>query len=137
MKISTRGRYGLLIMIYLANNYYSNKYVSLKEISDKENISIKYLEKIMLNFNKTDYLISSRGNDGGYKLKYPPEAYNIKEILEVLEGNLDLVSCTNSDNFCLKRDNCLTYPLWMELERIVNEYLESKTLKDYVKETNL
>lgn len=133
MRISTKGRYGLLIMIYLANKYLEDRFVSLKEIADSENISTKYLEKIMLNYNKTDYFISSRGNDGGYKLKYAPDHYTIKDILEKAEGNLDVVSCIN-DSTCDKKGICFTFPLWNELNELISNYLESKTLADYVKE---
>ena len=72
MRISTKGRYAFTVMLYLAKNYKNDTFLSLNEIAKKENISIKYLEKVMLNFKNTDYLISARGLDGCYKLKYEP-----------------------------------------------------------------
>ena len=88
VKMSTKGRYALTTMMYLANHYSDEKYVSLKEISDSEGISFKYLEKIVNNLNKNNYLDVQRGNNGGYKLKKKPEEYVIGDILRVSEGNL-------------------------------------------------
>ena len=70
MKISTKGRYALVIMLDLAKAYETGEYITLKEIAEKENLSLKYLEKLMLTLNKADYFLSSRGEKGGYKLKY-------------------------------------------------------------------
>ncbi len=132
MRISTKGRYGLLIMIYLAEEYENNKYISLKEISDKENISTKYLEKIMLNFKNADYFITSRGVDGGYKLKYSPDKYLIGDILKYAEGNIDVVDCIKNDIVCPRKNKCKTLPLWKELNKIINDFLYSKTLNDLI-----
>ena len=74
MKISTKGRYALSIMFYLAKNY-SDRYISLKEIAENEELSFKYLEKIMIDLNKNNYLDTLRGNNGGYRLKKEPKYY--------------------------------------------------------------
>ena len=107
MRISTKGRYGLVIMVYLAREYNTGRFVSLKEISESEEISLKYLEKIMLNFKDTDYFISSRGSEGGYKLAHSPKEYNLKDIFEKLEGNIEIVSCLNEGVPCLKKNRCI------------------------------
>ena len=130
MKISTKGRYGLLIMLYLANNQ-EDRFISLKEIAEKENISIKYLEKIMLNFKNTDYFIRARGVDGGYRLKHSPNKYIIGDILKNAEGNINVVECLNNDT-CPKKTKCKTYKIWNDLNKVINDYLYSKTLDDYI-----
>lgn len=131
MRISTKGRYAFTVMLYLAKNYKNDTFLSLNEIAKKENISIKYLEKVMLNFKNTDYLISARGLDGGYKLKYEPKQYRISDILKIAEGDISVVSCIN-EGICDKKNNCLTIPLWTELNTIINNFLDSKTLEDYI-----
>lgn len=131
MKISTKGRYALSIMLNIAKEYDNDKYVSLSEISEKENISLKYLEKIMIALKKRDFFISSKGKDGGYKLKRKPSEYTIGEIIRAAEENLDVVSCI-TDNNCNKKSNCITYPLWKGLSDEINEYLDNKYLSDYL-----
>ena len=131
MKISTKGRYALAIMLDIAEFYYEDKFVSLNEISEKENISLKYLEKIMINLKKQDFFITSRGSTGGYKLKYSPEHYRIGDIIKAAEEDIKVVSCIEDTN-CPKKGICRTYPLWKGLSDEINEYLNSKTLKDYL-----
>lgn len=133
MKISTKGRYGLVIMIYLAREYNTGRFVSLKEISESEEISLKYLEKIMLNFKNTDYFISSRGSEGGYKLAHSPKKYNLKDVFEKLEGNIEIVSCLNEGVPCLKKNRCVSRILWKDINNLINDYLSTKTLEDLIK----
>ena len=130
MKISTKGRYALVIMLDLAKEYGNDKYVSLKEIADKEKLSLKYLEKLMLSLNKEDYFITLRGVDGGYKLKYEPSHYKIGDILRIAEGDISVTDCVSHG--CIKHHSCKTYPLWKELNDLINNYLDSKTLADYL-----
>lgn len=130
MKISTKGRYALVIMLDLANAYNTNEYISLKDIANKENLSLKYLEKLMLLLNKKDYFISLRGVDGGYRLKYSPSHYVIGDILRTVEGDIAITDCISHE--CLKHHQCRTFPLWKELNDVINNYLDSKTLKDYM-----
>jgi len=130
MKITTKGRYGILIMLYLAKEYENNRFISLKEIAESENISIKYLEKIMLNYKDTDFFVSSRGSEGGYKLAYPPEHYILKDIVEKAEGSIEIVSCLHKDFECNKKEKCLSMKLWSDLNKLITDYLENKTLKD-------
>lgn len=130
MRISTRGRYALVVMINLAKSFDSDKFVSLKEISESENISLKYLEKIMLLLNKEKLLITSRGNAGGYKLAKSPKEYTIFEILKASEGDLKPVSCLTSEEACTKKEKCSVLPFFNELDSVINEFLNSKTLED-------
>lgn len=130
MKISTKGRYALTIMINIGKNYENDKYISLKEIADRENLSLKYLEKIMINLKNADFVISSTGKDGGYKLKRRPDEYSIGEIIRAAEEDLSVVDCVN--NKCPKEKRCGTYSLWKGLSDEINEYLNSKNLGQYL-----
>ena len=134
MKISTKGRYAFLIMVYLAKHYTDERYIRLKEISENENISLKYLEKIITNLNKNNYLLSQRGSEGGYKLSKSPENYNILELLEKAEGDIKVVSCVGGDFVCQKSKKCTSFKLWNELNNVITDYLKSKTLKDFMEE---
>ena len=94
---------------------------------------LKYLEKIMLNFKDTDYFISSRGSEGGYKLAHSPKEYNLKDIFEKLEGNIEIVSCLNEGVPCLKKNRCVSRILWKDINNLINDYLSTKTLEDLIK----
>ena len=124
MRIGTKGRYALTIMFYLAKNYYSEKYVSLKEISESENLSFKYLEKIMVDLNKDNYLDVLRGNN-------EPKEYHLGEILRRVEGDLSPAECAISGK-CDKEKKCASYPFFLGLYKEINDYVDSKTLEDYI-----
>lgn len=130
MRIGTRGRYALTIMFYLGSNYDSKRYVSLKEIADNEGISFKYLEKIMVDLNKDNYLDVLRGNSGGYRLKKDPKEYSIGEILRKVEGDLSPVDCINSG--CTRGKKCMSYPFFEGLNKEINKFVDSKNLSDYI-----
>ena len=132
MRISTKGRYALIIMLDLAKEYKNDNYVTLKEIALKENMSLKYLEKLMLTLNQADYFISQRGEKGGYKLKYPPHQYKISDILRLAEGSIDITDCVSKEHSCPNEHHCATFPLWQELNTLINDYLDGKTLEDYI-----
>lgn len=131
MKISTKGRYALTIMLSIAKGYDKDEYISLNKIAEDEQISVKYLEKIMTSLKKNNLVKSTTGKDGGYKLNKKPEEYKIGEIIRAAEENLDVVKCINSPD-CPKKTTCKTYPLWEGLNNEINDYLDSKTLKDYL-----
>jgi len=131
MRISTKGRYALRIMIDLANNYGDN-YISLKEISDRQNVSMKYLEQIVSLLNKAGLLLVARGNNGGYKLNRKSEEYKVGDILRAAEGDLAPIVCVTEDGKCDKKDECITYSFWEGLDNVINEYVDSKTLADLI-----
>ena len=132
MKITTRGRYAVSLMLDLAINYNNGSFLSLKDISEKEGISLKYLEKIMLDLKKKDFFLTSRGQDGGYKLKYSPKEYKLGDIINAVEKEMVPASCIKDDNSCSKMGICKTYPIWKDLNDEINKYLNSKTLEDYM-----
>ena len=130
MKISTKGRYAVIIMMELARNYENDTYMSLNDIALSSDISLKYLEKIMINLKKENYFIVSKGINGGYKLAYSPDKYKIGDIIRASEEETQVVPCINST--CPKTGKCNTFPLWKDLNDVINDYLDSKTLKDYL-----
>lgn len=131
MKISTKGRYALRVMIDLAVND-KGDYVSLKDISNRQEVSLKYLEQIMAMLNKAGYVKSTRGNNGGYRLAKSPEEYKVGDILRKTEGDLAPIACVNGEE-CGKRENCKTFKFWQGLDNVINEYVDSKTLADLIK----
>ena len=132
MKITTKGRYAVAIMLELASNYKNDTFLSLKDISEREGISVKYLEKIMSDLKKENYFISSRGQEGGYKLAHKPSFYKLGDIINAVEKDMAPASCVKEDNSCPKQGICKTYPIWKDLNDEMNEYLNSKTLEDYM-----
>ena len=132
MKISTKGRYALRVMIDLAVND-KGAYVSLKDISNRQEVSLKYLEQIMAMLNKAGYVKSIRGNNGGYRLAKLPEEYKVGDILRKTEGDLAPIACVNGEE-CSKRENCKTFKFWQGLDNVINEYVDSKTLVDLIKQ---
>jgi len=129
--ISTKGRYGLRVMVDLAQCE-KNEFISLKAISERQQISMKYLEMIVAALNKAGLLQSQRGKDGGYRLTKAPEDYSIGEIIRTTEGGLSTVSCAEcgDETVCGRAEHCMTYPLWQKLDDYVNDYLNGVTLAD-------
>lgn len=131
MKISTKGRYALRIMIDIAKNS-ENDYVSIKSISERQNISNKYIEQIISKLLKAKLLITYRGHTGGYKLSKKPSEYKIGEILRVAEGDLNVIDCVH-DFQCPRKTICDTYSFWKGLDIVINEYADSYTLEELIK----
>ena len=132
MKLSTKGRYALRVMIDLATNSNGN-FISLKDIATRQEISNKYLEQIIAKLNKAGYLETARGNNGGYKLAKKPKEYRIGDILRATEGDLAPIFCLTEEGECKKKENCKTYSFWKGLDQVINEYVNSKTLEDLMK----
>lgn len=130
MKISTKGRYALRMLIDLAEHENCG-FVALKNIAARQNISKKYLEQIIPIFNNSDILKTTRGSQGGYRLSRSPDKYTVGEILRLTEGNLAPVDCLTQDPIeCERSVDCPTLPVWQGLNRVINEYLDSITLQD-------
>ena len=130
MNITSKGRYALRIMIYLSQHS-DEGYISLKTISDRTELSMKYLEMIVGNLKKAQLVDSTRGKEGGYKLSRKPEEYTVGEILNCIEDNLAPVACIKAGSInCDRSDACLTVPMWKELDDITNAYLATITLTD-------
>ena len=128
--ISTKGRYGLRVMIDLANND-NGTYIPLKDIADRQEISKKYLEIIVKKMVEGGLVKGSSGKGGGYKLVKKPEKYTVGEILTLMEGTISSVAClAEKDYDCPRRDKCKTLPMWKEFDGIVHDYFYSKKLSD-------
>ena len=130
MRISTKGRYALRMLVDLAQHRESG-FVALKDIAERQNISKKYLEQIIPMLNKGSILRTERGAQGGYMLARKPDQYTIREILELTEGSLSPVSCVDEGApMCARSADCPTLPIWQGLARVVCEYLDGITLQD-------
>ncbi len=135
MLISTKGRYALRVMIEIASDK-TGDYVPLARIADHQNISMKYLESIIVLLSKAGLLDGKRGKNGGYKLFRDPSEYTILEILRLTEGGLAPVACLESEvNNCVRAKTCQTLPLWEGLNNIINNYLGSISLANLMEQT--
>lgn len=132
MKISTKGRYALRVMIDLALNSNGN-FIALKEIAKRQDITIKYLEQIVALLNKAGFLETARGNAGGYKLAKEPKDYIVGDIIRATEGDLAPIICLTEDGACQRKQICKTYSFWKGLDDVINDYIDSKTLEDLLK----
>lgn len=128
MKISSKGRYALRVMLDLATHN-NGDFISLKDIAIRQDSSMKYLEQIVAMLNKAGYLETARGNNGGYRLAKKPEEYTVGDILRATEGDLAPIACINKEE-CAKKENCKTFSFWQGLDNVINEYIDSKTLAD-------
>lgn len=132
MKISTRGRYSLRLMLDLAMHY-NDGYITLKEIAARQDISKKYLEQIIPFLNRSKLLTANKGHDGGYRLAKQPSEITVKDVLLCAEGSLAPVSCMDNDpNLCEKCEECMTLPVYKGLYDVAIKYLESITLQDII-----
>ena len=130
MKISTKGRYALRMMLDIAQNQDAG-FVTLKDIAQRQAISKKYLEQIALQLSQASLLRAVRGHQGGYRLTREPAEYTVLEILRIAEGSLAPVACLDQEpNLCERCGECLTLPLWTNLGNIIEKYLTGVTLDD-------
>lgn len=130
MKVSTKGRYALRMMIDLAQCD-PQQYISLRDISRRQDISMKYMEQIVSALVRAGYVDSVRGPRGGYRLAKPPEEYRAGDILRVTEGTLAPVWCVEEDSEgCPREEGCGARPFWDGLYKCINEYVYSYTLRD-------
>ncbi|MBQ7343352.1 MAG: Rrf2 family transcriptional regulator [Clostridia bacterium] len=132
MIISTRGRYALRVMIDLAENS-SGEYIAMKKIAERQEISLKYLERILPVLTQNNIIEGVQGKGGGYRLTREPEQYTVGEILRLTEGNLAPVACLECGaDLCPKRDTCKTLPMWEGLHNMICEYFDGIRLSDFV-----
>ncbi len=133
MKISTRGRYALRLMLELAMAP-DGEYTTIKSIAARQEISEKYLEQIITSLSRSGYVKSTRGAQGGYKLAKPAEEYTVGMILRTIEGNLVPVACMEDEpNQCPRSLQCVTLDIWKQINDAVNNVIDNITLADLVK----
>lgn len=128
--ISTKGRYGLRVMIDLAEHA-GEGYIPLKDVAERQEISKKYLEIIVKELVSGKLLTGISGRSGGYRLCRRPEEYTVGEILELMEGRLSTVACLAEDAApCSRAEKCRTLPMWAEFDKMVHEFFYGKVLAD-------
>lgn len=132
MKISTKGRYAVRLMVDLAQNY-KGENIALKDVAKRQDLSLKYLEQIITVLTKAGFVISTRGANGGYRLTHKPEYYTVGMILRLTEGSLAPVACLDGDiNPCERRDNCSTLFIWEELYKAISGVVDNITIADII-----
>lgn len=136
MKISTKGRYALRLMLDLALHN-TGEYITIKSISTRQEISDKYLEQIITQLSRAGYVKSIRGAQGGYRLAKAPEEYTVGMILRLIEGSLAPVSCLEDDaEPCSRSVQCATLDVWKQLYDAINNVVDNITLADLVDKQN-
>ena len=134
MKVSTKGRYALRLMTDIASHDHG-RYVSLKDVAERQDISMKYLEQIAGMLSKAGFLHSGRGAQGGYRLAREPQEFTVGSILRLTEGTLAPVVCLTGDgNRCERCGECPTLDFWTGLYATVNAYIDRYTLADLLAE---
>ncbi|MEA5084889.1 MAG: Rrf2 family transcriptional regulator [Lachnospiraceae bacterium] len=130
MKISTRGRYAIMLMLELALDN-TGEFITIKSISEKQNISDKYLEQIINVLSRSGFVKSKRGSQGGYKLSKPAEKYTIGMILRLIEGSLVPIACMEDDpNQCPRCNQCVTLDIWKKLDEAISSVVDNITIAD-------
>lgn len=132
MMISTKGRYALRILYDLAKME-PGEFASVKDISDNQQISLKYLESITASLYRAGFVESRRGRSGGYRLAKKPSEITLYAIFEAMEGTVSAVACLDHDDIiCGRSEHCVGYPLWKKMQDVIDSYLLGVTLEDLV-----
>ncbi len=126
--VSTKGRYTLRVMLDLA--HHTEGYLPLKEIAERQKISLKYMETIMPSLKEAGFVVGTQGKGGGYKLARPAETYSVGEILRVTEGTIAPVACLDEGYVCERARECPTLHVWRELDSLITGYLDTVKLTD-------
>ena len=130
MLISTRGRYALRVLLDLAENQ-DKGYIAMKKVAERQELSLKYMERIMPVLSKNHYVEGVQGKGGGYRLVKNPKEYRIGDILRLTEGTLAPVACLECNSkTCQREKTCKTLPMWREFYQIINDYFDNITLAD-------
>ncbi|CCZ32477.1 putative uncharacterized protein [Firmicutes bacterium CAG:646] len=130
MLISTRGRYVLRVLLDLAENQ-DKGYIAMKKVAERQELSLKYIERIMPVLSKNHYVEGVQGKGGGYRLVKNPKEYRIGDILRLTEGTLAPVACLECNSkTCQREKTCKTLPMWREFYQIINDYFDNITLAD-------
>ena len=133
MKISTKGRYALRMMLDLAKNGQEG-YVSLRDVSERQDVTVKYLEQIATALSRAGYIHSQRGNSGGYRLTREPDGYRVYDILRVTEEDLAPVACLSEGaKPCERAAECRTLAMWQKFYELTRDYFSGVTLADLMR----
>lgn len=133
MMISTKGRYALRVMIDLAEHC-SGEYIPMKDVVKRQQVSQKYVERIMTMLSKANFVEAVHGKGGGYRLNRSPDEYIVGDILRLTEGSLAPVACLDCDaEECERADQCRTLPMWKELNDRITDFFDGITIADLMK----
>ena len=136
LKLSTKGRYGARLMLNLARHHAEGEEsVILRNISQEEEISIRYLEQIIIPLKIHKLLKSTRGAGGGYALNKHPSKIILLDIIEILEGDISLVDCVDDEDCCERREDCPTFHLWQESSQLLKDYFSTITLQQLLEKS--
>ena len=135
MKISTKGRYALRLMVDLAVHTEDGGFAPLRAIAQRQSLSDKYLEQLIAQLARAGFVQSARGAQGGYRLSRDAATYTVGDILRLMEGDLSPVACGGScgDLCCSRYDNCATVEVWQQLSDAINQVVDGITLADLVR----
>ena len=137
MKVSTRGRYAIRVMIDLAEHW-EGKLIPMKDVAERQHISLKYIERILPPLTREGLIKGVHGKGGGYQLTRKPEEYPILEIMELTEGDIAPVACLKKGAPpCERADVCRTLPLWEGMHKVLTEYFSSITIRDLMRDPEL
>ncbi len=131
MKLSTRTRYGIRAIIELAQHK-TEEPLQLKVIAQRQNISVKYLEQLITVLKSAGFVRSIRGSKGGYVLAKAAEEIRLSDVFKCLEGSVTTAECVEDENYCQKSADCVARDLWVQVERAIEDVLQSVTLQDLV-----
>ena len=131
MKLSTRGRYGTRMMLDLAQHFDKGP-VQIGDIAKRQDISVKYLEQLIIPLKKANYIKSVRGPRGGHLLAVSPEKVTVGEIVRILEGGIDLTDCVGNPDLCSRSDQCVTRKIWAEATQAMFDKLNAVTLAQMI-----
>lgn len=134
MNISTKGRYGIRMLVDLAQHKDAGL-VQIKDLAQRQDITIKYAEQIISLLNKNRFVRSVRGAQGGYEIIGNAKDYTIYDILTKIEGDLSVVDCVNDETYCNRTSACESRNLWVGLNNVIKDYLSNITLQDLVDQT--
>lgn len=133
MMISTKGRYALRVMIDLAEHC-NGEYIPMKDVVKRQQVSQKYVERIMTMLSKANFVEAMHGKGGGYRLNRSPDEYIVGDILRLTEGSLAPVACLDCDaEECERADQCRTLPMWKELNNRITDFFDGITIADLMK----
>jgi len=137
IKLSTKGRYGTRLMLSLAQHYTNgNEAVILRSVAEEEEISIRYLEQIIIPLKISKLVKSIRGAGGGYTLARHPSKIKVSEILQSLEGSCCLVDCVDDPDYCGRIPICASFDIWKEASYMLKNYFENISLQDLIEISN-
>ena len=131
MKLSTRSRYGVKIMVDLAERYDEGP-IRVRDIAKRQNISVKYLEQLMAILKSAGFVRSIRGSKGGYLLAKQPNQVKLDEVFNVLEGHVATVECVEDESYCTRVSDCIARQIWVEVQEAIMSVLQSITLQDLI-----